>query len=243
MKLFNEPVLSEESLCPYIKNNKWRCMYFFATDVSGEELDIILSRGWRKFGMYYFRPACMDCNECIPIRIRAHELTPTKSQKRAIKTCMDVQVQFRELEFRDEIYEIYQDHSTTRFSKDSNIEDFYNSFYTKSCPAMQSEYYINNTLVAVGFLDVSSNALSSIYFIYRNEFSSYRLGTFSVIRETEQAISMGLDYYYLGYFIKSNRSMAYKNSFHINEKMDWETGLWLHEKDFYCPENPETTSP
>jgi len=243
MKLFNEPVLSDESPCPYIKNNKWRCMYFFASDVSGEELEVMFSRGWRKFGMYYFRPACISCNECIPIRVRTREFIPTKSQKRALKVCVNVRVEFRELEFRDEIYEIYQDHSLTRFNKNSNVEDFYNSFYTRSCPTMQSEYYIDNTLAGVGFIDVSSNALSSIYFIYRSEFNSYRLGTFSVIKETEQAFSRGLDYYYLGYFIKSNQSMAYKNGFHINEKMDWKTGSWLHEDDFMQDRDQELILP
>lgn len=232
MRLLNEILLSEESSCPYIKNNKWRCRYFFAADVSGEELDIILTRGWRKFGIYYFRPECDACMECIPIRIRARELIPSRSQNRVIKNCRDVKVEFRELEYRDEIYEIYQDHSLTRFNKDSNIDDFINSFYNPSCPAIQSEYYINNVLAGVGFLDVSSNALSSIYFIYRNEFNRFGLGTFSVIKETELALSMGLDYYYLGYFVKNNRSMAYKNSFHTNEKMDWETGSWLHENEF-----------
>lgn len=235
MKLLAETLLSEETSCPYIKNNKWRCRYFFATDVSGRELDIILSSGWRKFGIYYFRPECSECSECIPIRIKTGELLPTKSQKRVIKKCMNVNVKFRDMEYRNEIYDIYKDHSLTRFNKVSTIEDFIHSFYTPSCPAIQSEYYIDSVLAGVGFIDVSANALSSIYFIYRSEYNRFRLGTFSVIRETELALSMGLDYYYLGYFIRKNQSMAYKNSFHINEKMDWKTGSWFHEKDFPEP--------
>ena len=232
MKLLSDALVSEESPCPYIKSNNWRCRYFFATDVSGQELDIILANGWRKFGIYYFLPECTECRECIPIRIRANELTPTRSQKRVIKKCINVNVEFRDMEYRDEIYEIYREHSLTRFNKDSKIEDFIHSFYTRSCPAIQSEYYIDSVLAGVGFIDVSANALSSIYFIYRSEYNRFRLGTFSVIKETELALSMGLDYYYLGYFIKENQSMAYKNTFHANEKFDWGAGSWLHEKDF-----------
>jgi arginine-tRNA-protein transferase len=133
------------------------------------------------------------------------------------------------LEFRDEIFEVYEDHSYNRFNKASEHEDFYETFYTQSCPAMQSEYYVNNKLAAVGFIDVSSNALSSVYFVYRNEFSKLRLGTFSVINETQFALKLGLSYYYLGYYIESNQSMSYKNSFHVNEKMSWETDLWTRE--------------
>lgn len=232
MKLLSEPLLSEETPCSYIKGLKWRFNYFFAVNVSAEELDVILSRGWRKFGMYYFRPSCKDCRECIPIRIKTSELIPSRSQKRVLKECRDVRVEFKELEYRDEIFEIYKDHSLNRFNKSSYEEDFYNSFYTQSCPAMQSEYYLEGELVAVGFLDQSSNALSSIYFTYKNDYSKFRLGTFSALKETAYAQSLGLDYYYLGYYIEKNPSMAYKNSFHINEKMNWNTGNWIHENSF-----------
>ncbi len=237
MKLLSEPQVSEESPCPYIEGKKWRFNYFFAVDVTAEELDVILSRGWRKFGMYYFKPVCGECRECIPIRVIADEIIPSKSQRRALRDCQDVRVEFRELEYRDEIFEIYKDHSHFKFNKESDENDFRSSFYTRSCPALQSEYYIDDKLAAVGFLDVSSNALSSIYFIYKNEFAKYRLGTFSALKESEYALSLGLKYYYLGYYIENNSSMVYKNRFHVNEKMDWNTGDWLRED--YCIQNKQ----
>lgn len=232
MKLLSEPLVSEESSCPYIEGRKSCFNYFFALDVAAEELEIILSRGWRKFGMYYFKPACIGCRECIPIRVKTNELIPSKSQRRVIKECRDVHVEFKDLEYRDEIFEIYKDHSLNRFGKDSNDEDFYSSFYTQSCPTMQSEYYIDGRLAGAGFIDISSNALSSIYFFYAGEFTKYSLGTFSAFKESEYALSLGLKYYYLGYYIENNPSMAYKNCFHTNEKMDWETGTWIDEKLF-----------
>ena len=213
--------------------------YFFASQVTGEELEILLSKGWRKFGMYYFRPECHDCMECIPIRLRVSELDYTKSMKRVLRRCENITIRFNELEYRDEIYDIYKKHSLVRFGKDSSQSDFLHSFYTKSCPAIQSEYFIGDRLVAAGFLDVSSKSLSSIYFVFDTDYSDYRLGTFSVIKESEYALFLGLDYYYLGYYVKNNSSMAYKDSFHINEKMDWSTGKWSHEKDFIYRETGE----
>jgi len=236
MKLLSEPLVSEESPCSYIDGKNWRFTYFFAVDVTAEELDVILSKGWRKFGMYYFKPLCRDCTRCIPIRVKTDELILSKSQRRAVRDCSNVRVEFKELDCRDEIFEIYEDHSLSRFSKISNYEDFHTSFYTQSCPAMQSEYYIDDKLAGVGFIDVSSNALSSIYFIYRDEYTKFRLGTFSALKEAEYALSLGLKYYYLGYFIENNSKMAYKNNFHINEKMSWNTGIWFNEKDFISSE-------
>jgi arginine-tRNA-protein transferase len=230
MKLLSKSLISEESECSYIKEKKWQFAYFFAAELSPHELDMLLSFGWRKFGLYYFKPICKDCRECIPLRIKTKELILSKSQKRVIRDCKDIRVDFKDLEYRDEIFEIYKDHSYNRFGKSSDSEDFYNSFYTQSCPSIQSEYYVDNKLAGVGFIDISSNALSSVYFVYRNEFLNLRLGTFSIINETFFALKLGLNYYYLGYYIKNNKSMSYKNSFFINEKMSWDTELWVQEQ-------------
>jgi arginine-tRNA-protein transferase len=219
MKLLSNFLISEESDCPYLKEKKYQFEYFFATELSLNELDEFLSLGWRKFGIYYFKPICKNCRECIPIRIKTEKLILSKSQRRIMRDCKDVHVDFKDLEYRDEIFEVYKDHSYNRFNKNSAEKEFYDSFYTQSCPSIQSEYYVNNKLAAVGFIDISSDALSSVYFVYRNEFSKLRLGTFSAINETYFALTLGRTYYYLGYYIENNRSMSYKNNFHINEKM------------------------
>jgi len=198
-----------------------------ASSLDGRELDLLLQRGWRKFGEYYFRPDCGDCRRCIPIRILAQEFKPGKSQRRIAKKCSAIEVRFGELDYREEIFEIYRDHSLQRFGKESEEEYFLASFYTQSCPALQSEYSCDGELIAVGFLDMSYEALSSVYYIYKTSHERFRLGTYSIIRETEYAASRGLKYYYLGYYIEENASMAYKGHFHPHEKYDWENRVWV----------------
>jgi leucyl-tRNA---protein transferase len=229
MILLQETRLSDFTPCSYIPELMWRFEYFFAHGLDGRELDLLLQQGWRKFGYYYFRPNCGECRRCIPIRILARELSPGKSQRRIAKKCANIEVRFGDLDYRKEIFDIYSDHSLNRFGKESDEEDFFASFYTQSCPALQSEYYLDGELIAVGFLDVSRESLSSVYFIYNTAYEDYRLGTCSVIRESEYAASRGLTYYYLGYYIEENQSMAYKGHFHPNEKYDWETRRWIRE--------------
>lgn len=227
MILLQEPRLSDFTPCSYIPDRMWRFEYFFAHGLDGRELDLLLQRGWRKFGEYYFRPDCGDCRRCIPIRILAQEFKPGKSQRRIAKKCGAIEVRFGELDYREEIFEIYRDHSLQRFGKESEEEDFLASFYTQSCPALQSEYSCDGELIAVGFLDMSYEALSSVYYIYKTSHERFRLGTYSIIRETEYAASRGLKYYYLGYYIEENASMAYKGHFHPHEKYDWENRVWV----------------
>lgn len=226
MLLLNEPKISEESDCPYIKGEKWRFSYFFAKELSGEDLEYLLARGWRKFGFYFFRPQCRSCSKCIPLRLRTDKISLTKSQRRVVRKGENIRVEFNPLQCRDEIFDLYRIHSMERFSRDADYEDFLNSFYVQSCPTLQSEYYLDNKLFGVGYLDISSASLSSVYFIYDTEYMKYSPGTLSIIKEAEYAESIGLSYYYLGYYIEENRSMSYKNNFNLNEKLNWETGIW-----------------
>lgn len=207
----------------------WRFEYFFAHNINERELDGLLNRGWRKFGEYYFRPSCGDCMRCIPIRILTQEFKPTKNQRRILRVCSDIEVRFRELQYRDEIFEIYRDHSMNRFGKESDPDEFITAFYTPSCPALQSEYYRNGELVAVGFIDISSNSLSSVYFVYKTSIEQLKLGTYSILKEVEYAASLGMKYYYLGYYIEENRRMEYKGHFHPHEKYDWSNQRWNRE--------------
>jgi len=219
-------MITEQESCPYLDNRKLIFEYFFARDLSKEELEEYLSKGWRKFGLYYFRPRCPDCRSCQPIRIPVATFSPSKSQRRVLNKGYEITVRIKDLYYSDEIYEIYENHSINRFGKDTTIEDFRNSFYIESCPSLQSEYYLKDKLIAVGYLDYSSKALSSVYFMYNCNYTDLNLGTFSALKEIELSRNLGLSYYYLGYYIEENRSMSYKNRFRPYEIMNWHTEKW-----------------
>jgi len=157
---------------------------------------------------------------------------PAKSQRRVIKKGLKIDVRFKPKNYSEEIFEIYKEHSLNRFGRDADKENFMISFYTESCPSLQSEYYLNNELFAAGFLDISDEAMSTVYFIYKTDYEMYSPGIFSIIKEIEYAASLGLEYYYLGYYIEENQSMSYKNRFNPNEKFDWHRRMWLAPDEY-----------
>jgi len=229
MIILREPNLSEITKCPYFGELTCRFRYFFARGLSGEELNILLTGGWRKFGTYYFKPECGNCRRCIPVRVPVMRFAPGRSQRRVLKKAQSAEVRFGPLDYRQEIYDIYRDHSFSRFGRETDEDEFITTFYNQSCPSMQSEYSYNGNLFGVGFLDRSSEALSSMYFTFRKEYSGFSPGILSIIKEIEFAAAMDLSYYYLGYYIALNGSMSYKNRFHPYEWYDWESAHWLPE--------------
>lgn len=218
-------VFEHNGECPYgIEKDCVNQIFQSDFKLNEVQFDFFLKRGWRKFGYFYFRPFSKQC--CVPIRVLTDSFSPSKSQRRILKKTDNIEIQFKTLNFRKEIYDIYVNHCKRFPQTPSSIADFIESFFNSSAPSFQSEYYLNKELIAVGFLDFSHKSLSSVYFIYKNEYSYLNLGTFSILKEIEYAKELGLKYYYLGYYIKENPKMAYKNNFFPNEKLNWEKGIW-----------------
>lgn len=231
MILLKEPNISDPVKCPYIEGEEFIQEYFFAYQMNEREFDEFLSAGWRRFGLYFFRPACRGCRKCIPIRTVCSDFKPSKSQRRILRKNESTAVRLSPPRYSEEIFQIYKKHSLVKFGQDSDPDHFRESFFTAAVPSAQSEYYIDGRLAAVGFIDIALHALSSVYFVYDPDYSSYSPGIFSIMKEIEIASELGLDYYNLGYWIRENQSMAYKGNFSPYQTYSWEAGTWSDGDD------------
>lgn len=231
MNILKEVSFEDLTDCPYINGKFSRNEYFVAQNVSKLELESLLSKGWRKFGPYYFRPKCPSCRKCIPIRVNVTDFKLSKSQKRVLNKNKDVSVKINDLDYCPKIYDLYKMHSKKRFDSDIMTErDFFLTHYTPSTNTFQVEYYLKSEMVGLGFLDFSSESLSSIYFIYNPDYKRRSLGIFSAIKEIELAKQWSLKHYYLGYFVEENHFMSYKAQFKPNSLYDWVKDCWVMQR-------------
>lgn len=234
MKLLSPPRISPEENCPYIDGELARHEFFLATEVDAKEFDTCLAQGFRKFGIYFFRPNCRQCQRCLPLRVKAKDFKPTKSQKRVLKKNQDLKVFYKPLVYREEIYQLFIKHSKIRFGqnedKPGSREDFIQTHFTPSTPSVLSEFYLEDKLIAVGFLDLAASSASSVYFIYDPDYEKRSLGIYGALKEIEFTSNSGREYYYLGYYIAENKSMMYKNQFHPHEVYDWVKEVWTSQE-------------
>lgn len=228
MIVYQHPQLSQSTDCPYLPEQTLSYEHFFADHLTGHELETLLADGWRKFGHYFFRPACPGCRACTSLRVPVARFRPSRSQKRVLRLCRNVRVSFGPLRYSSELFDLYQLHGRERFGQENSFEDFAASLHSPSCPALLARYETDGRLVAAGYLDKSAQGLSSVYFVFDPEFSALSPGVFGALREIEYARSLGLDYYYLGYIVPGCAKMAYKGRFHPHEIYSWTDRRW-HE--------------
>lgn len=227
MNLLTPHQIGDPHVCSYQPGQSRRDQYFLAENVTAQELDKLLSEGWRKFGPYFFKPSCNSCHACTPVRIPVNKFRPNRSQKRALSNGKALDVSFGPLNFSPKAFELFRKHSMARFGVENNdIEDFLFHFYTPSCPALQISIFFDRELVGVGWLDRGEISLSSVYFCFDPKHSDLSLGTYSVLAGLDYAREQGLQWNYLGYFVDGNRSTVYKNNFRPHEHFDWMTGEW-----------------
>ncbi|WP_372651434.1 arginyltransferase [Halobacteriovorax sp.] len=229
MYLLSQPTLSPPTNCPYIKGQEFTQEYFFATELDKSELDIILENGWRKFGRYYFRPNCSNCKQCLPLRVLVNEINFNKKQRKILKKNEDIVISKEPLSFREEYYQIYIQHNK-RFNTSKNTSEdrneFTEGFFTKSCSSFILSYSLNGVIIAWGILDEGASGISSVYFAFNPEHSARSLGHFGALTEINYAKENNYDYYYLGYYIESNPSMAYKASYRPHQLFNWSSRQW-----------------
>ncbi len=65
-----------------------------------------------------------------------------------------------------------------------------------------------------------------MYFVYDTSLFHMGLGTFSIIKEIEYSLSLGLKYYCLGYYVQKCQKMAYNNNFKLREHYNWSNDKW-----------------
>jgi len=215
--------ISEPYPCPYLADRDHQMENRLMIDVTAEEADALLIRGWRRFGPHYFRPVCSHCQECLSVRIPVAEFSPSKSQRRAFRKCQDLKVLLRVPQVDQERLDLYAAWHENREqikgwpNNPLDANAYFHQFCFPHPCARELAYYYEDKLVGVGIVDEMPHSVSSVYFFSAPEFAHLSIGVASVLFEIKLARMRGLSYLYLGYNVLRCESLRYKSAYRPQE--------------------------
>lgn len=200
----------------------------------------LITQGFRRSGVFTYRPHCDGCQACLPLRVCVNAFKPTRSQRRAFQQHRNLTTRVLEATFHAEHYRLYLRYQSCRHvggGMDQDSIDQYTQFLLQtrvntrliefSEPCVDSALDSSNGRVRmISIVDVVADGLSAVYTFYDPQ-PSTSYGTYAVMWLIEQARQLNLPYVYLGYWIRESPKMAYKAKFQPHQLLsggDWIQG-------------------
>jgi arginine-tRNA-protein transferase len=214
--------------CSYLEDQQATTMFVDPDiDVDGASYKNLTELGFRRSGNHIYRPHCQSCKACIAARVPVNAFKRKRSQQKIWNKNNDLSVVATNSIDTASHYALFERYINERH-RDGDMypasEDQYRSFLCQSIGHSQNFcFYKEDRLLAVAVTDKPGNSLSAIYTFFDPQEQQRSLGVYGILWQIEQARLLGLEYLYLGYWIKECRKMSYKTDYrplelYINRK-------------------------
>ena len=221
--------------CPYLPD---RVAHHYISDpnfnLSTSAYSKLIDLGFRRAGERLHRPNCIQCSQCVSLRINVNDFSPSKSQRRILRKNVHLRVNIEKSPTQENYYQLYKRYIHARHPQTinmQNVEDTFTEFLFSSwSQTMAIEFRLpSNQLVCVSIYDPLEQGWSAVYTFFDTKYEKLSLGTYAILKQIGLLQQQNLSYLYLGYWIKDCRKMNYKTLFKPCEGFMQEQWKAIHE--------------
>jgi arginine-tRNA-protein transferase len=222
-KSLQEPInlyLSAEHECSYLPTRQANSLFIDPSkEMSSELYSELIQRGFRRSGSHVYTPYCKKCHDCIPVRLNVQNFILSRSQKRCRNKNKTIIVTEVSDTYHEAHYQIYADYVRSRHAgggMDEPDQEKYLDFLTaKWSTSVFFEFKENNQIIGVAVTDIVTSGLSAVYTFFEPSplYQKRSLGVYSILWQAQEAKQRGLEWLYLGYWIKDCHKMNYKDKY------------------------------
>lgn len=218
--------LTAPSPCPYLSDREERKLF---THLSGRRAGVLhqllSDHGFRRSQNLIYRPACLDCDACLSIRVVAPQFVPSERHRRVMRRNADIRSEVVAAAATPEQYDLFRRYLDARHADGGMTQMSYldYEFMVEDTPVQSQlvEYRLTKDgpdgyegqLVATVLTDVLADGLSMVYSFYDPDMPRRGLGNFMILDHIARLSGEETGYLYLGYWVKNSPKMAYKAAY------------------------------
>jgi arginyl-tRNA--protein-N-Asp/Glu arginylyltransferase len=204
--------------CSYLEDQEATTLFVDPRQRIDQKLYSNLSvLGFRRSGNHIYRPHCAHCEACIPARIPVASFEPKRGQRRTLARNRDLMAVRTDDIRDDDAFDLYRRYIEQRHADGDMYppdREQYESFLNNAWDCTRYyRFFDKDKLTAVAVVDELVDGLSAIYTFFDPDADKRSLGAYAILWQVDKAREMGLDYLYLGYWIRDCQKMAYKSDY------------------------------
>lgn len=184
----------------------------------------LIQRGFRRSGEFVYKPGCVDCMACVPVRIRCADFTLRRTDRRNIARNQELRIDLQPAQYTDTYFDLYKRYLQARHRgggmDDPEPEDFERFLLNPWGDALFVVISHGNRVIGVAVTDATSDGLSAVYTFFDPEEHARGLGRYCILQQIELCRSMSYQHLYLGYWVDGCQKMQYKTDFRPQEHFD-----------------------
>ena len=205
--------------CPYLPGRVERKLFTPLVGRDTNQLhDLLSASGFRRSQSIVYKPACENCQSCIPVRVRVDDFQETRSLKRIEARNADLSTRVQAPLATTEQFAVFHAYQQSRHADSGMASMDYGDYRdmiedTTVDTAVVEFRDRRGGLVAACLTDRMGDGFSLCYSFFDPNASQRSLGTHMVLWHVRAAEGLGMPFVYLGYWIAESPKMSYKTRF------------------------------